>query len=274
MWWSCWAFLNIDANLRLYCKWFLHPFEHCLRPKLIAKEASLKSCHENQGSVSGCGRRAVPPLRLQGCSTFSRTGICPAPCTRLSIISLIRGFLSLLSSILGKQHQLHATSSLFPDDEEIFLLSRNHSYSRLPVNCNWYCHRKKLTNCVTARHSHCQTPTCMWANFDPSFEPEFLSLSHLQRLWCAGWVRAAQPVPIPIPTLIVATGLWALECWWLLLAFASFDNPYALHQCISWSNNKRCCFLPLSTCPRSALCLHLLPRSTSLCIFIPEGRLP
>lgn len=146
MWWSCWAFLNIDANLRLYCKWFLHPFEHCLRPKLVAKEASLKPCHENQGSVSGWQRRAAPPLRLQGCSAFCRAGIHPAPCTCLIILSLIQGFLSLLSSVLGKKHQFRVKSSLFPDDEEIFLLSCNHSYSKLliPVSCTLVLPQEKV----------------------------------------------------------------------------------------------------------------------------------
>lgn len=178
--------------MRLYCKWFLHPFGHCLRPKLIAKEASLKPCHENQGSVSGCQRRTAPPLRLRGCSAFSRAGIHPAPCTCLSILSLIQGFLSLLSSVLGKQHQLCATSSLFPDDEEIFLLSSNHSCSTLPISCTQVLPQEKLTNWVTARHRHCQMCTCMRDNFDPSFEPEFLSLPHLQRLWCAWWCKVGE----------------------------------------------------------------------------------
>lgn len=73
---------------------------------------------------------------------------------------------------------------------------------------HWYCQRKKLTNWITAKHRHCQIPTCIWEDFDPSFEPEFLSVPHLQRLWCAWWckavcrwVRDAQPVPILIPVL-------------------------------------------------------------------------
>lgn len=258
-----------------------------LRPKLIAKEASLKPRHENQGSVSACQRRAAPTLRLRGCSAFSRAGIRPAPCTCLSILSLTQGFLSLLNSVLGKPVLLHAISSLFPEDEEIFLLSSNHYYSSFQLVVHWYCQRKKVTNWVTTRHRHCQIPTCMWDDFEPSFGPDFLLLPHLQRLWCAWWckaacrwVRAAQPVPIPIQipipipilTRIAVTGLWALECWWLLLTFASLDNLHALHQCIPPSNN-RCCFLPLSTCPRSAplpapaaqlhLTLHFQPQGAA-----------
>lgn len=220
MWWSCWAFPNIDANLRLYCKWFLHPFEHCLRPKLIAKEASLKPCHENQGSVSGCRRRAAPPLRLQGCSSFPRAGVCPGPCTCLSILSLIQAFLSLLSSVLGKQYQLHATSTLFPDEEEIFLLSSNFSYSRLPVSCTLVLPEEKVNK---LDNSKIQTlpDTYMhlgwlwsllwaWIPFTSS-SPKAVVCMVVRGCVQVSESCTASSNPNPIPIRIFVTGLWALD---------------------------------------------------------------
>lgn len=47
-------------------------------------------------------------------------------------------------SVLGKPVLLHTTSNLSPDDEEIFLLSSNHSYSRLPVSCTLVLAKEKV----------------------------------------------------------------------------------------------------------------------------------
>lgn len=280
MWWSCWAFPNIDANLRLYCKWFQHPFEHCLRPKLIAREASLKPCHENQGSVSGCQRRAAPPLRLQGCSSFSRAGICPAPCTCLSILSLIQGFLFLLSSVLGKQYQLHATSTLFPDEEEIFLLSSNHSYSRFTVSCTLVLPEEKVNKLDNSK-TQTLPDTYMHVGWLWSLLWAWIPFTFLSPKAACRWVRAAQPLPIPnpipIPTQIVVTGLWALDVdgfSWPLLHFTACMPCTSALLCLTTRDAASCPFPPAPdlSLPAPAaqlyLTLHFQPRGAA-CLAAP-----